>query len=74
MMIHEMHIINDIVAVVGSNTIGMLPFGISPRLILEEFNGFMAMTPIYKIRAVDETHFVGINKGSIEYAIILFEN
>lgn len=35
--------------VVGEGILGMFPFGIHPKLIVEEFNGFMTLTPIEKI-------------------------
>lgn len=49
--------------VVGSGILGMFPFGIDPHLIVEEFNGFMTLTPIEKIAITEVPFFVGISKS-----------
>ena len=44
--IHEIHVISDVMVIVGNGILGMFPYGINPHLIVEEFNGFMTLTPI----------------------------
>jgi hypothetical protein len=44
MRVNEIHIIDDVMAVVGGESMGVFPYGIHPRLIDEEFNGMMTMT------------------------------
>ena len=44
MRVNEIHIIDDVMAVVGGESMGIFPYGIHPRLIDEEFNGMMTMT------------------------------
>lgn len=39
MQVLEMHIVEDVVVVVGSESMGIFPYGIHPRLIDEEVNG-----------------------------------
>ena len=51
---------------------GMFPYGIDPRLITEEFNGFMALSDIEKIVLTEAPYFVGITKNSIQYGGLLF--
>lgn len=46
-VIKEIHVVSDeVMLVVGDGLLGMFPYGISPKLIDEEFNGYMALTPI----------------------------
>lgn len=68
-----MHIINDVVAVVGSQSMGIFPYGIHPRLIDEEVNGKMALTSMLKINLLGNGRFVGLTKNSIEYGVIRLE-
>jgi hypothetical protein len=50
----------------------MFPYGIDPRLITEEFNGWMALSDIEKIIITEAPYFVGITKNSIQYGGLLF--
>ena len=60
-----MHIINDVMAVVGEESMGIFPYGIHPRLIDEEFNGEMTMTSMLMIKMLSDGKFVGLTKESI---------
>ena len=51
--------------VVGTGILGMFPYGINPHLIVEEFNGFMTLTPIEKIVITEAPFFVGVSKNEI---------
>ncbi len=72
MQIKEIHKIEDVIVVVGEEILGMFPYGIDPRLITEEFNGFMALSDIEKIVLTEAPYFVGITKNSIQYGGLLF--
>lgn len=50
----------------------MFPYGIDPRLITEEFNGWIALSDIEKIIITEAPYFVGITKNSIQYGGLLF--
>lgn len=50
----------------------MFPYGIDPRLITEEFNGWMTLTNIVKIAITEAPYFVGITKNTIQYGGLLF--
>lgn len=65
MRVNEIHIINDVVVVVGSQSMGIFPFGIHPRLIEEEFNGIMTLTSILKLKVLENGQFVGITKNTV---------
>lgn len=65
MPIKEIHVIEDVMVVVGSGILGMFPYGIDPHIIEEEFNGFMTLTPIEKISITDAPFFVGISKNQM---------
>lgn len=58
---------DEVMLVVGDGLLGMFPYGIDPRLIDEEFNGYMALTSVDEIHIVEPPFFVGINKNQIEY-------
>jgi len=51
----------------------MIPYGIDPRLIVEEFNGWIAMSDLEKIVITEAPYFVGITKNSIQYGGLLFQ-
>lgn len=65
MRVNEIHIINDVVVVVGSQSMGIFPFGIHPRLIEEEFNGIMTLTSILRLKVLENGQFVGITKNTV---------
>jgi len=44
MRVNEIHVVDDVLMVVGSESIGIFPYGIHPRLIDEELNGLMTLT------------------------------
>jgi hypothetical protein len=46
MLIKEIHTIEDVIVIVGNEVLGMFPYGIDPRLIKEEFNGWIALSNI----------------------------
>jgi hypothetical protein len=50
----------------------MFPYGIDPRLITDEFNGWMALSDIEKIIITEAPYFVGMTKDSIQYGGLLF--
>lgn len=60
------------IVVVGEDILGMFPYGIDPRLITEEFNGWMTLTNIVKIAITEAPYFVGITKNTIQYGGLLF--
>lgn len=70
MRVNEIHIINDVLLVVGSESMGVFPFGIHPRLIDEELNGLMTLTSIFRLEVLENGDFVGITKSTIEYGAI----
>lgn len=68
--VNEMHIIQDVIAVIGKETIGLFPLGIHPRLIDEEFNGVMTLTSIFKLKILPNGRFIGLSKSTVEYGVI----
>lgn len=72
MQIKEIHTIKDVIVIVGEDILGMFPYGIDPRLITEEFNGWMTLSDIVKIAITEAPYFVGITKNSIQYGGLLF--
>lgn len=73
MEVTEIHIIKDVVVVVGTESMGIFPYGIHPRLIEEEVNGQMTLASMKRIDVLDNGHFVGLSKNSIEYGVIRLE-
>jgi hypothetical protein len=65
MRVNEIHIIDDVLLVVGTESMGMFPYGIHPRLIDEELNGLMTLTSILRLTILDNGEFVGITKSTI---------
>lgn len=43
----------------------MFPFGIDPRLIDDEFNGFMTLSSLDKVKVISKEFLVGSNKNTI---------
>lgn len=72
MQIKQFFIIKDIILVVGEEILGMFPYGIDPRLITEEFNGWMTLSQIQKVVITDAPYFIGITKNNIEYGKLIF--
>jgi hypothetical protein len=68
--VNEIHIIQDVIAVVGKQTIGLFPFGIHPSLIDEESNGVMALNSIFKLKILPNGRFIGLTKSTVEYGMI----
>ena len=52
---------------VGEGTLGLFPYGVDPRLIDEQFNGFMTLSEVKEIHILEPPLFVGMNKNQIEY-------
>lgn len=65
MRVNQIHIIKDVLLVVGSESMGVFPYGVHPRLIEEELNGLMAMTSIFSLEVLEGENFVGITKSTI---------
>lgn len=63
MIIKEIHAIKDVMVVVGDGLLGMFPYGIDPHLIVEEFNGFMTLTPVESIVLTEAPFFVGKSRN-----------
>jgi hypothetical protein len=70
MRVNEIHVINDVLLVVGTESMGVFPYGIHPRLIDEELNGLMTLTSIFRLQVLENGEFVGITKSTIEYGAI----
>jgi hypothetical protein len=51
----------------------MFPYGIDPRLIKEEFNGWITMSDVNKIVITDGRNFVGVTKNSVQYGKLVFK-
>lgn len=62
--------VNDVLMVVGSESIGVFPYGIHPRLIDEELNGLMALTALLRLKPLESGRFVGITRSTIEYGVV----
>jgi hypothetical protein len=73
MRVNEIHIVDDVLVVVGSESIGAFPYGIHPRLIDEELNGLMALTALLRLEPLDSGRFVGITRSTIEYGVVRLE-
>jgi hypothetical protein len=65
MEIKQVHIIEDVIVVAGEEVLGMFPFGVDPRLIREEFNGWITMSNLQGIQITQQPYFVGITANSI---------
>ena len=50
----------------------MFPYGIDPRLIKEEFNGWITMSDMEKIVVTEAPYFVGVTKNSIRFGGLQF--
>jgi hypothetical protein len=72
MIVNEIHIVKDIMLVISLETIGMFPYGIHPRLIEEEFNGFMSLSSIYRIKVVNDMEFIGVTRTTLEYGGVIY--
>lgn len=70
MRVNEIHVIRDVLLVVGSESMGLFPFGIHPKLIDEELNGLMTLTAIFRLEVLHNGDFVGVTKNTIEYGAI----
>lgn len=67
MEVDEIHTVDDVMLVVGTDILGMFPYDIDPRLIQEEFNGVMTLSPIQKLVVTEAPFFIGVTKNTIEY-------
>jgi hypothetical protein len=72
--IKEIHMIADVMLVVSNGILGMFPYGIDPHIIVEEFNGFMTLTPIEKVVITEVPFFIGVSKNEIEFGGIFLNN
>ena len=60
--------------VIGDKIIGVFPYGIDPRLIEEEFNGFMMLSSLERVKVTQAPFVVGVNKNSLEYGGLFLNN
>jgi hypothetical protein len=72
--IREIHVIADVMLVVSDGLLGMFPYGIDPHIIVEEFNGFMTLTPIEKVVITEVPFFIGVSKNEIEFGGVFLNN
>lgn len=74
MRVNEIHVAEDVLLVVGSESIGIFPYGIHPRLIEEELNGLMALTSLLRLHPLRNGRFVGITRSTIEYGVVRLDH
>jgi hypothetical protein len=72
--IKDMIMIKDIMMVLADDVVGMFPYAVDPRLIVHEFNGYMALAWINSITAVQGNSFIGVKGSKIEYAGLSLNN
>lgn len=70
MRVNQIHVVDDVLMVLGSESIGIFPYGIHPRLIDEELNGLMALTALLRLKPLESGRFVGITRSTIEYGLV----
>lgn len=63
--ITEMHILQNYFMVLGNEFLAIMPTGIHPKLIKEELNGLITLSPIKTGVVYQEPFFVGVTEHSI---------
>lgn len=71
--VNQIKVIGDLLAVVGSESMGVFPFGIHPRLIDEEMNGVMTLSSVARLEVLSGGLFVGVTRNSVEMGSIGLE-
>ena len=69
-MVREIHVSKDALIVVASDTIGVFPLGIHPRLIEEELNGKVSLSSVSRLTVLPNGNVISITGDSIEYAAV----
>jgi hypothetical protein len=61
----EMHLMDTHFIALGEEFLGIFPVGIHPKLIREELNGYVSLSPIKTAKVYEAPFFVGITETSI---------
>ena len=74
MLVEDIEVVEDVLMVVGQKMMGLFPFGIDPRLIDEEFNGFMMLSSLERVKLIHMPFVVGASRNKLQYGELFLSN